>query len=87
MHNLPNATPNYAFDAYLGYGERTESGDIDDWATAALPEFADLIERSFRNKFPHIVTHAKFGRAALIAHLCDALTDAVRDIQKDLENE
>jgi hypothetical protein len=87
MHNLPDTAPSYVFDAYLGYGERTQSEDIDNWATAALPEFADLIERSFRNKFPHIVTHAKFGRAALIAHLCDALTDAVYDIQKDLENE
>lgn len=90
MSNLPDNFSDYAFDQYnanLTDGGITEIEEIDNWRAAALSKFADLIEKSFRNELPHIVTHAKFDREALIAHLYDGLIDFTYDIKKELENE
>ena len=90
MSNLPDNFSDYAFDQYnanLTDGGITEAEEIDNWRAAALSKFADLIEKSFRTELPHIVTHAKFDREALVAHLYDGLIDFTYEIQKELENE
>lgn len=90
MSNFPDNFSDAAFDAYnanLGYGEPSEAEEIENWRAAALIKFADLIEKSFREELSHIVTHAKFDREDLAAHLYDALIDATYAIQKELENE
>lgn len=92
MSNLPDNFSDYAFDLYNSSLEEPSEGVIEaeevaDWRTAALSKFADLIEKSFRDELPHIVTHAKFDRDGLVAHLYDALVDATYEIEKELENE
>jgi hypothetical protein len=90
MSNLPDNFSDYAFDLYnanLTDGGITEAEEIDDWRAAALSKFADLIEKSFRDELPHIVTHAKLDLEALVAFLSDGLIDFTYEIQKELENE
>lgn len=93
MSNEPDNFSDFAFDLYnaslaekSGFGAY-EAEEVADWRVAALSKFADLIEKSFREDLPHIVTHAKFDRDSLVAHLYDALVDATYEIEKELENE
>jgi hypothetical protein len=88
MSNEPDNFSDYAFGLYnanLSDGGITESEEIDNWRAAALSKFADLIEKSFREELPHIDTHAKLDREALVAHLYDGLCDFTYAVQKELE--
>lgn len=90
MSNEPDNFSDYAFDLYnahLSDGGVSEADEVADWRITALSKFADLIEKSFRDELPNIVTHAKFDRDGLVAHLYDALVDATYEIEKELENE
>jgi hypothetical protein len=87
---LENDYPVRDYDLYAprpteeGYRQAQE---VADWRIAAVSKFADLIEKSFREEHPHIVTNAKFDRDTLVAYLYDALGDAIYEIKSELEGE